>query len=346
MGRAGETVDYAEYPFGGFLLSVYSEANVLAAVICILYMTFPIRINDVMSSPAETSDPDSTAQAAATKCLDRDVGSLVVVDEGETVGIVTSDDFVGTLRSASDPRTIPLSEFMSTDIVTIDASATVGDAVEKMFDNDVARLVVFDGGELVGLVSTDDIVHHVPQVLQRREFDRSEDRVRQYHRSQETAYEMDDWETQSSGLSDEQISVGDKVSFTKTFSEQDVRGFAAASGDTNRLHLDEEFARQTRFGRRIVHGTLVGSLISAALARLPGLTIYLSQNLSFLKPAEVGDRVTAVCEVTENLSGEKYQLTTDVTDDDGERLVEGQAAVLIDETPDIEEITVEAVTAG
>jgi len=232
---------------------------------------------------------------------------------------------------------------MSTNIVTIDASATVGDAVETMFDNNVARLVVFDGNELVGLVSTDDIVHHVPQVLQRRELNRPEDRGHQYHRSQETAYEMDDWTTQSRGLSDEQISVGDTVSFTKTFSEQDVRGFAAASGDTNRLHLEEEFARQTRFGRRIVHGTLVGGLISAALARLPGLTIYLSQNLSFLQPAGIGDRVTAVCEVSENLSGDKYQLTTDVTDGDGERLVEGQVAVLIDETPDVEQITVEAV---
>jgi len=309
-------------------------------------MTFPIRINDVMSSPVETSAPDSTAQAAATKCLDENIGSLVVVEEGEAVGIVTSDDFVGILRNDSDPRTRPLSEFMSTDIVTIDASATVGDAVETMFDNDVARLVVFDGDDLVGLVSTDDIVHHVPQVLQRREFDRPDDRVHQYHRTQETAYGMADWETQCSGLSDDQISVGDKVSFTKTFSEQDVRGFAAASGDTNRLHLDEEFARQTRFGRRIVHGTLVSGLISAALARLPGLTIYLSQNLSFMQPADVGDRITAVCEISENLSGDKYQLTTDVSNADGDRLVEGQAAVLIDETPDVGQVTVEAVTTG
>lgn len=306
-------------------------------------MTFPIRINDVMSSPVETSAPDSTAQAAAEKCLDKNIGSMVVVEAGEVVGIVTSDDFVGILRSDTDPRTRPLSEFMSTDIVTIDASATVGDAVETMFDNNVARLIVFDGDELVGLVSTDDIVHHVPQVLQRRELNRPEDRGHQYHRTQETAYEMDDWEAQSRGLSDEQISVGDTVSFTKTFSEQDVRGFAAASGDTNRLHLDEEFARETRFGRRIVHGTLVGGLISAALARLPGLTIYLSQNLSFLKPADIGDRVTAVCEVSENLSGDKYQLTTDVTDSDGERLVEGQAAVLIDETVDTGQTAVEAV---
>jgi len=70
-------------------------------------MTFPIRLNDIMSSPVETRGPDCTAQAAAATCLDRDIGSLVVVEEGEAVGIVTSDDFVRILRDDSDPRTIP-----------------------------------------------------------------------------------------------------------------------------------------------------------------------------------------------------------------------------------------------
>ena len=67
----------------------------------------------------------------------------------------------------------------------------------------------------------------------------------------------------------EVIRVGDRVRFSKTISEDDVRAFAEASGDTNRLHLDDEYAEDTRFGRRIAHGTLVGGLISAALARLP-----------------------------------------------------------------------------
>ncbi|MFB6178587.1 MAG: CBS domain-containing protein [Halorientalis sp.] len=309
-------------------------------------MAFPIRVADVMSSPVETAAPDCTAREAATRCRAASIGSLVVVEDGTVVGIVTSDDFVALLGEVAAPETEPLRAFMSTAVVTIDANATVARAVERMFDEGVARLVVFDGGELVGLVSTDDIVHHVPQVLQRREFEGPTERTHQYTRFQETAYELDGWETQSSGLSDLEVSVGDTVSFTKTISDADVRSFADASGDTNRLHLDDEYAAQTRFGRRIVHGTLVSSLISASLARLPGVTIYLSQTLSFLRPAHVGDRLTAVCEVVERLGEKKYQLTTDVIDGEGERLVEGQAAVLIDETPAIGHVTVEAIATG
>lgn len=310
-------------------------------------MPFPIRINDIMSSPAETAPPDATSTAAAATCQDEHIGSLVVVDNGEVVGIVTSDDFVGILRGDTDPRRRRLADFMSTDVVTIDASATVGEAVERMGDNDIARLVVLDGEELVGLVSTDDIVHHVPQVLQRSEIEREQrDEAHRYQRFQETAYEMDDWETESRGLADAEVSVGDRIAFTKPISEGDVRGFAAASGDTNRLHLDENYAYETRFGRRIVQGTLVGGLISAALARFPGVTIYVSQTLSFLQPADIGDRLTAVCEISEHVRGDKYQLTTDVVDADGERLVEGQAAVLIDEPPDIGRVEVEAIPSS
>ena len=129
------------------------------------------------------------------------------------------------------------------------------------------------------------------------------------------------------------LGVGDRVEFTKTISDNDVRQFAAASGDTNPLHLDDGFAEQTRFRGRIAHGTLVGSLISAALARLPGLTIYLSQDLEFHNPVRIGDRLTADCEIVEDLGDEQYRLTTRVHADE-EVVIDGEAVVLIDELPD------------
>ena len=129
------------------------------------------------------------------------------------------------------------------------------------------------------------------------------------------------------------LGVGDRVEFTKTISDNDVKQFAAASGDTNPLHLDDEFAEETRFRGRIAHGTLVGSLISAALARLPGLTIYLSQDLEFHNPVRIGDRLTAACEIVEDLGDEQYRLTTRVLCDD-EVVIDGEAVVLIDELPD------------
>ena len=129
------------------------------------------------------------------------------------------------------------------------------------------------------------------------------------------------------------MGVGDHIEFTKTISENDVKQFAAASGDTNPLHLDDEFAEQTRFRGRIAHGMLVGSLISAALARLPGLTIYLSQDLEFHNPVRIGDRLTAECEIVEDLGDEQYRLTTRVKEDDTV-VIDGEAVVLIDDLPE------------
>jgi 3-hydroxybutyryl-CoA dehydratase len=124
------------------------------------------------------------------------------------------------------------------------------------------------------------------------------------------------------------------VRFSKPLDEAEVEAFADASGDTNRLHLDDEYARGTRFGRRIVHGTLVAGVVSAALARLPGLVVYLSQEVSYLGPVDIGDRVTAACEVVEEAGEDRYRLTTTVTDGDDETVVDGEAVVLADPTPE------------
>jgi len=147
-------------------------------------------------------------------------------------------------------------------------------------------------------------------------------------------YDEPDWTFERSVERSGEITLGDTVRFSKRIDDGNVRDFAHASGDTNRLHLDEEFAETTRFGGRIAHGTLVSGLISAALARLPGLTIYLSQDLEFAAPVSVGDRVTATVEVVEDLGDDRYRLSTTVADDDADRVaVEGEAVVLIDDLP-------------
>ncbi|WP_222918309.1 MaoC family dehydratase [Natrinema sp. SYSU A 869] len=132
----------------------------------------------------------------------------------------------------------------------------------------------------------------------------------------------------------EGISVGDTVTFEKALTDDDVRAFAAVSGDTNRLHLDDDFASETRFDERIVHGTLVSGLISAALARLPGLTIYLSQDLEFSGPVGIGDQVSARVEIVEDLGNDQYRLETVVrNEDDDATVIDGEAVVLIDDLP-------------
>ena len=126
------------------------------------------------------------------------------------------------------------------------------------------------------------------------------------------------------------LSVGDRVEFSKRLTDDDVRAFAAASGDTNPLHLDEEYAEETMFGERIAHGTLVSGLISAALARLPGLVIYLSQDVEFHNPVGIDDRVTAECEIVEDLGENRYRLRTTVRDAE-ETVIDGEAVVMLDE---------------
>jgi|SRR6056297_879367 len=149
------------------------------------------------------------------------------------------------------------------------------------------------------------------------------------------AFEDAEWTFERSVEDAAEIAVGDSVTFTKSITAEDVERFAVVSGDTNRLHLDDEFADDSRFGGRIAHGTLVSGLISAALARLPGLTIYLSQDLEFRGPVEIGDRVSAIVEIVEDLGDGQFRLATTIENVESETaVIDGEAVVLIDDLPE------------
>ena len=140
--------------------------------------------------------------------------------------------------------------------------------------------------------------------------------------------DLPEWDVVFHG-DDDALEVGDRISFTKTLTEADVDRFAAASGDTNPIHLDDEWASGTRFGGRIVHGILASVLISAALARLPGSVIYLSQDVEFRAPVRLGDRVTADVEAVESLGGGRFRLRTLVKKGD-DVVIDGEAVILVD----------------
>ena len=98
----------------------------------------------------------------------------------------------------------------------------------------------------------------------------------------------------------EELSVGMSSTYTRTITETDVHDFAELTGDHNPLHLDEAFARTTRFKGRVVHGMLTASFFSTALATMPGPgTVYLSQTLSFRAPVHIGDTVVARVTISE-----------------------------------------------
>jgi 3-hydroxybutyryl-CoA dehydratase len=130
------------------------------------------------------------------------------------------------------------------------------------------------------------------------------------------------------------VTVGHKVAFTKTVSEDDVVAFAKVTGDDQPLHLDDAFAARTRFKKRIAHGMLSAGFISAALGTKltpDAVVVYLSQQLRFRLPVAIGDTITAEVEVTA-IDEEKRIVTlrTDCVNQHGEAVVKGEATVLLD----------------
>jgi acyl dehydratase len=125
--------------------------------------------------------------------------------------------------------------------------------------------------------------------------------------------------------------VGDSAEITKTIEQEDIDVFARVTGDHNPVHVDEEFAKTTRFGKRIAHGMLTASLISAVLANeLPGEgSVYLGQTLQFVAPVFPGDEITARVTVKEIREDKPVvKLETVCVNQRGEIVIRGEATVL------------------
>jgi 3-hydroxybutyryl-CoA dehydratase len=129
----------------------------------------------------------------------------------------------------------------------------------------------------------------------------------------------------------EDLEVGQTAGFAKTITEADIVLFAGVSGDTNPIHLNEEYASQTMFKGRIAHGMLSAALISTVLGtKLPGPgCVYIAQNLKFKAPVKIGDTVLAKVEVIELLP-EKKRANFKTTVSVGQTVViDGDATLLI-----------------
>jgi 3-hydroxybutyryl-CoA dehydratase len=129
----------------------------------------------------------------------------------------------------------------------------------------------------------------------------------------------------------EDLKVGMSARYAKTITDADIVLFAGISGDTNPVHLNEEFAKDTMFHGRIAHGMLSASFISTVLGtRLPGPgCIYLSQNLKFRAPVRTGDTVEARATIT-SIVPEKKRVVMETTCRVGTQVVlEGEAIVMV-----------------
>lgn len=126
--------------------------------------------------------------------------------------------------------------------------------------------------------------------------------------------------------------VGQEASISKSFSEKDVKIFSELSGDINPIHLVSDYAEKSFFKKRIVHGFLYGSLISAIIGtKMPGPgSIYLHQEMNFKKPVFLDEEVVALVRITD-LKPEKslVYLDTMCYNKNKDVVLEGKAVIKI-----------------
>ncbi|MFB6195137.1 MAG: CBS domain-containing protein [Haloplanus sp.] len=118
-------------------------------------------VRDVMVTDVVTCGPDTSLRTAGRRMLDADVGSVVVVDDGVPVGIVTETDALRAGVLTDRPFDgVAIREVASGPLVTVAPETTVRKAVDRMKDEGVKRLPVVDDGDLVGIVTRTDVAAH------------------------------------------------------------------------------------------------------------------------------------------------------------------------------------------
>jgi len=131
------------------------------------------------------------------------------------------------------------------------------------------------------------------------------------------------------------LKEGMSAVFSKTVTEADLLMFAGVSGDTNPIHLDQDFASRTMFEGRIAHGMLTASLVSTVLGtKLPGPgAVYVTQNLRFLAPVRIGDTVIARAAVS-HLNDERRRVTLETICLVGDiKVLDGEAMLMVPRRP-------------
>jgi 3-hydroxybutyryl-CoA dehydratase len=129
----------------------------------------------------------------------------------------------------------------------------------------------------------------------------------------------------------EDLSEGMTDVFGKTVTDADICIFAGVSGDTNPVHLNDDFAKPSMFKGRIAHGMFGAALISAVFGtKLPGPgCIYVSQTLKFKAPVRVGDTMVARVTVRKLIPNKKFVEFDTVVTVAGKPVIEGEAIIMV-----------------
>jgi len=129
----------------------------------------------------------------------------------------------------------------------------------------------------------------------------------------------------------EDIQIGDKATFSKTMTESDIFAFSAITGDFNPIHVNVEFAKESVFKQRVVHGMLTAGLVDQTLTHIGGAgNIHLSQFVKFMAPVHIGDTMTVLSEVvSKDAAKNRVTVKSTVTNQAGKTVLEGEALIMI-----------------
>jgi acyl dehydratase len=127
----------------------------------------------------------------------------------------------------------------------------------------------------------------------------------------------------------ETFKVGQSITYSQVIDDKLVRGYADLTGDHNPIHVDDAFAKRTKFHQRIAHGGILFGLVSMVLGdKMPGIgTIYMSQLVNFHAPVFINDTVTVVVTITALLPKHVAKLSTIVTKQDGTVVMDGVSTI-------------------
>ena len=127
------------------------------------------------------------------------------------------------------------------------------------------------------------------------------------------------------------IEVGMYATYSQTITDADVKAYAGMSGDHNPVHVSEEYAKSSRFKKRIVHGMISSSFFSALFGtKLPGEgCVYVAQSLKFLRPVYIDDTVLAKVTVTSIDESKKRVFFRTTCEVKGKLAIDGEAEIFI-----------------
>jgi len=126
----------------------------------------PLKIRDVMVREVITVDEDSTVKEAVDIMNEFQIGSLIVLERGKAMGIVTERDFLKrVIAEGKDVMTTKVKEIMTIPLVVVEPSTDLEEAVKLMFQSKIKKLAVVDANKLVGIVTLTDIARFQPQMI-------------------------------------------------------------------------------------------------------------------------------------------------------------------------------------